>query len=110
MLTVFFAGCATLRQAAAPVPAAQGESSREAEEALTSVVGAVSGRDVNAEDLKNLAYEVRRDPEAHAAVESISNAVQGNVVIKYCPVDGKRFSARVDLCPEHNVALNILEE
>ena len=29
--------------------------------------------------------------------------------VKYCPVDGKRYSSRLDMCPEHKVKLLLVE-
>lgn len=53
-------------------------------------------------------------PKNDEAVSAIKAVADGMVVtqknIKYCPVDGKRFSSQVENCPEHNVALKSLEE
>lgn len=49
--------------------------------------------------------------EAASAIKAVAEgmtAAQKN--IKYCPVDGKRFSSQVENCPEHNVPLKPLEE
>ena len=60
--------------------------------------------------LQNLAVQMQKNPEAQSAVESVSQTLKGqNVNIKYCPVDGKRFSAAMEQCPEHHVPLKLLE-
>jgi hypothetical protein len=75
------------------------------------VVGAVSGQDVNEEQLRKTAREIRKDPEARKAVEAITRSMGGaGVQIKYCPVDGKRYSPSLDKCPEHDVELKPVEE
>ena len=53
-------------------------------------------------------------PQKDDASSAIRAVAEGMVVtqksIKYCPVDGKRFSSQVENCPEHNVPLKFLEE
>ena len=53
-------------------------------------------------------------PQKDEASSAIKAVAEGMVVtqknIKYCPVDGKRFSSQVESCPEHNVLLKSLEE
>ena len=86
------------------------ETPRERVEALQDVVEAFSGEEIPEQDLRDLARKVRSDEETRSAVEAVSGALSGEVVIKYCPVDGKRFSAEMKECPDHHVPLMIVEE
>ncbi len=53
-------------------------------------------------------------PQKNEASSAIKAVAEGMIVtqksIKYCPVDGKRFSRQIENCPEHNVPLKPLEE
>lgn len=50
--------------------------------------------------------QIRTDKEAQSAVGAISEAVTGmGSTVKYCPVTGKRYSPRIEVCPVHGVAL-----
>lgn len=53
-------------------------------------------------DLKVLAAQIQRDPQARSAVTAVNSSfsIQDSGV-KYCPVDGKRYSSRLEVCPEH---------
>ena len=82
-------------------------SQREAASAVGSVAGALSGKVMTDEDTRHLVKEIQNDPEARTAVQTITGAQP--VIIKYCPVDGKRFSSRFERCPEHDVPLKTLE-
>ncbi len=103
-LVVFLAGCATT-----PKQESLRIQDREAIEALKSVTGAVSGQEIDDKKLKDIAVEMRKDPEARSAVESVTQSLRGEKNIKYCPVDGKRFSGHLEICPEHKVRLEDLE-
>ena len=79
---------------------------QEATSALKAVAGGLSGTEVKDEDLKNLAQRMQKDKEAQSAVKTLTNTVASSeVAVKYCPVDGKRFSGRLMECPEHHVKL-----
>ena len=79
----------------------------EAEESLRAVAESLSGKKLTQEDLKELDRRLKEDGEARSAVENISNAYHGeeNRSMKFCPVDGQRFSSRLQFCPEHHVEL-----
>ena len=77
--------------------------------AVGSVAGALSGKTMSDEDTRHLMKKIQSDPQARSAVEAITAAGAQPVVIKYCPVDGKRFSSRFVRCPEHDVSLKILK-
>jgi hypothetical protein len=105
----FLLGCQTGSRTSSPVESSEGP--QEASTALKSMVSSVSGQDVNEEDLRDLVRDVSRNAETQSAVQEISDAMTGEgAIIKYCPVDGKRYSSRFAVCPEHNVALKELEE
>ena len=108
LLLILITGCATSRPS---TPSAmRGETPREAAAALGSVVGAISGKDVDEQDLRDLSRQIQQDPQAQQAIESVANAVSGtDLKLKYCPVDGQRFSAKFMVCPQHNVALQELQ-
>ena len=53
------------------------------------------------------------DQDAVSAAKALANSLSGkklNVNVYYCPVDGERFSARVKVCPTHQVLLKKVEE
>lgn len=84
---------------------------REARQAIVSITAAASGRALTEEDLHHLERQIKTDPQAKTAVENVTDALSGRQVnIKYCPVDGKRYAARLKVCPEHDVELKFLEE
>lgn len=100
-----FNGCKTIHE-----PKAQPQAQEEMESALSSIAGSVAGQPVSKEELKNLGRQLRSDPEAKAAVENITNTLtMPSSGIKYCPEDGKRFSERLEMCPEHHILLKVLE-
>lgn len=62
-------------------------------------------------DLKALAAQVQKDPQARSAVTAVNSSfgMQG-AGIKYCPVDGKHYSGNLEYCPVHKVKLVPVEE
>ena len=97
------ASCATSgRRGGVPVR----ESPREVGTAVGSVVGGLTGQDVSEADLRRLIKDIQKDEEARSAVEAIGTALSPTPVrVRYCPVTGKHYSARVKICPIHNVPL-----
>ena len=107
----FLAGCATAASKKNAAETGSAESAAEVSSALQAVVGAVSGQPVDEKALQDLARDMKKDPQTETAVQSVTEALTGaNRVIKYCPVDGKRFGGKVETCPEHNVPLKKMEE
>ena len=95
-------GCQT-----APKP----QSSRaETISALTAVTRGVADKPVTEAQLKDLAVQVSKDPQAQSAIRSINTALRAQHTVKYCPVDGQRFSADMIYCPIHHVKLKYVEE
>ncbi len=83
--------------------------SPEAQSALRAVAESLSGQALSDEDLKKLSRDLRKNPEVQSAVQSVTGALSDVPAVKYCPVDGKRFSADQTHCPEHGVALKNVE-
>ena len=107
-LCAFCAGCASSAKA---VKNNGAETSAEELSAGRSVVGAVAGQPVSEEELRRLAVEMKKDPQTQEAVRAITEGMTGaNVNVKYCPVDGKRFSESLEKCPEHDTLLKRVDE
>lgn len=105
LLIVFVAGCAT-----SSAVKSERESVEETKEALSAVAGALSGKDLDEEDLRDLEQQIRTDEDAQTAIQAITDSVGGKApVVKYCPVTGRRYAAHLETCPEHNVKLEIVE-
>lgn len=78
--------------------------------ALKSIIGSISGQEVNDEDIRSLGVQLRKDKEAQEAVGAISEAIANtDKEIKYCPVTGKRYSPKLTKCPIHDVMLEKVE-
>ncbi|MCB9771073.1 MAG: hypothetical protein H6754_00775 [Candidatus Omnitrophica bacterium] len=92
-------------------PQAPGESRAEVVSAMEHVLGAVSGKTIDEKDLRKLNNDIEKDPQAKSAVQTISNAVSGQgPAVRYCPVDGERYSPKFTECPVHHVSLKILTQ
>lgn len=76
---------------------------------LTSMTSGLTNRSVTEADLKKIAVQVAHDPQAQSAIRSINTALSPQHTVKYCPVDGERFSGDVDTCPVHHVKLKWVE-
>ena len=108
---VFFAGCTTTRSEHPSVgKSSSSEGQQDEISALQSVAGAISGKPVTQEEMKNLAQDLRKDKNAQSAVRAITDSMNPSKnVVKYCPVDGARFSAKFTTCPIHGVVLKEVE-
>ena len=80
-------------------------SSREDLKDLGKVAGSITGKAVSEEDLINLNKQLKEDPEARSAVEAIQGSLTGQMVIKYCPIDGERYASTMTDCPVHHIEL-----
>ena len=111
-LVFFICSCSTTGQNKnASNAVGPGESSKEAESAMAAVVGSVTGKEANEQDLKKLGQQIRHDKEAQSAVESITGAMSDpSAAGKYCPVDGERYSSKFEKCPKHGILLKNIEE
>jgi len=104
-VAIVHSGCRTV----APVQGSK-ESSVEAQEALTAVAGALSGRPLSEEELRGLEQQIRTDEEAQTAVQAITGSIEGKArQVKYCPVTGRRFAVHLEMCPEHQIPLETVD-
>ena len=77
--------------------------------ALTTMTQGLTNQPVTQAQLKNLAVQVSKDPQAQSAIRSINSALSPQHTVKYCPEDGKRFSADMIWCPDKKVKLEWVE-
>ncbi len=95
-------GCQTAPHKPAP-------SRSETVSALTTMTQGLTNQPITQVQLKNLGVQVAHDPQAQSALRSINTALSAQHTVKYCPVDGQRFSANADICPIHHVKLKWVE-
>ena len=101
-MTLSIMGC----QSSAPKP---GPTRAESMSALTTMAHGLTNKPVSETDLKHLTVQVAKDPQAQSALRSINTALSPEHTVKYCPVNGQRFSADVVICPVHHVKLKWVE-
>jgi uncharacterized membrane protein YebE (DUF533 family) len=102
LLVLILSGCQTTSQK-------QKESSEDSENVLSAVAGALSGKVLSKEEVRNLEKQIRTDKEAQSAIQVIADSVGGKALqVKYCPITGKRYAANIEFCPEHHVKLEIV--
>lgn len=100
------AGCVTTPSKKGPAVA---ESSKDVLNAVGQVADALSGQSLSDEQKKKLIKDIQKDKEAQSALRSIADGMDvKKTVVKYCPVDGKRYSVDQEVCPEHHVRLETL--
>jgi len=98
ILVTCFCGCQTAPQKPKP-------SQAETVSALTTMTQGLTNQPITQAQLKNLAVQVAKDPQAQSAIRSINTALSPQHTVKYCPEDGERFSAGQIYCPDHKVKL-----
>ena len=104
LIVLFIVGCQT-----APKQKA-GESREEVISAIGTMTQGLTNANISEADLKRLAVQVEKDPQAQSAVKAVNSAFSvEDTGVKYCPVDGKRFSSRLETCPDHKVKLLAVE-
>ncbi len=111
LLLFSLAGCASSSSTNGRVirPQAPAESTQEVVTAIEQVLGSVSGKPVSQKDLEKLDKEIRSDPQAKSAVKAMQDSISGKgSVIRFCPVDGQRYSYKFAICPIHKVPLQLL--
>ena len=104
----FCTGCASVSSNTHKVSVEEKPISNQQDDvtAVKSVIGAVSGQEINDSDLRDLGKQLKKDEEAKTAVEAISESmVNPGERVKYCPVTGKRYSSKLEKCPIHGVPL-----
>ncbi|MEK7097357.1 MAG: hypothetical protein AAB906_00745 [Patescibacteria group bacterium] len=78
---------------------------------MEHVLGAVSGKPLDQKGLENLSREIQKDPAAKSAVKTITDSMSGqDQAVKYCPIDGQRYSPKFESCPVHQVPLKTLSD
>ena len=108
ILCVFLVGCQTTPKKDLSRPQ---ESAQEVLGAVGSVTGALTGQEMTSEETRRVMENLQKDKEGQSAMRSISGAMDvKRSGIRYCPVDGKRFSADLVECPEHKIKLKDLVE
>lgn len=111
ILFLLFFTCAGCAATSSSVKGPAGESREEVISAMEKVVGAVSGQEVSEKDLRELGKRAQTDPQTKSALEAVSGSVSGQAGgVKYCPVDGERYSAKFLECPVHHVPLKALTD
>jgi hypothetical protein len=99
---LFLGGC----QTASKKTDLQKESDKEVMSAIGSVTEGLTNSPMNEQDLKRLGKQVQKDPQAASALKAVNSAFSAqDTGVKYCPVDGKRYSSRLEDCPDHKVKL-----
>jgi hypothetical protein len=106
ILAVLATGCQTTRPKTVHEP-----SEQEAMDAVGTVTGALTGKELTEAEKRKAVRDLRKDKEAQSAMRSISGALEVKQTgIKYCPVDGQRFAAELEMCPIHKVKLKELTD
>lgn len=113
IVLVFICGCAgtAANRGQAVRIQGPGESRKDVESAMARVLGTMTEKPVSEKDLENLGQDIQKDSAARSAVETITNSVTGRGdTVKYCPVDGERYSPKFTTCPVHHVPLKSLSD
>ena len=106
ILVFFIAGCQSVSG-----PKSNLKTNDETQSALESIAGSMAGKDLSEDDLKKLKGQLQHDPQAREAVRTLTDTLSNpKGVVKYCPIDGKRYSEKFDICPVHHVKLKIVGE
>ncbi len=98
----FLTSCATFKEKKVT-------ESQNMDKALQSVAGALAGKELSDQDIQNLKKEIQTNGEARDAVKEITNSLQQPAQVKYCPIDGQRYSGNLKWCPIHHVELKEVE-
>lgn len=85
-------------------------SQKEMDEAIKAAAQAVSGKELNEKELKDLKNQLKTDKEAQSAVQSISESLDpSRAKVKYSPLTGKRYAPHLEYEPGTGVKLEVLE-
>jgi len=101
-MTLGLISCQTAPQKPKPTQA-------ETISSLTTMTQGLTNKPVTEAQLKNLAIQVSKDPQAQSAIRSINTALSPEHTVKYCPEDGTRYSANMTYCPDGKVKLEWVE-
>ena len=87
------------------------QSLQETRSALKAITGSLSGQTMDDQKMKRVAEQIQKDPEAQSAVKTITDSMRSEKVkVKFCPVDGERFSPKMNFCPVHKVELKTIND
>lgn len=100
-------GCASRTARLSPA-GASAETAAQQMDAVQKVVSGMTGKQVSSEDMRRVAREVEKDPEARAVMQKILSS--GSVPReKYSPATGKHYSAELEFDPETGVRLEFVD-
>ena len=84
---------------------------QEVKSSLKSVAGSLAGHELKEQEFNDISRKIQNDKETQTAIQSVTDALSGQTkVVKYCPIDGKRFSEKFEKCPEHGVTLKEIRD
>lgn len=106
-ICVSAAGCRTTQPSVKPASKQEREQDKEA---IKSVLGTMTGREVDDKDLEDLSRQVEKDEDVRSAVEAISGSTSPGSGAMVCPNDGKRYSARLKTCPDGVTPLEPIQD
>ncbi len=108
LLFLFSAGCQTSPSKNADPSFG---SKKEMAQAIGQVADAITGQELTDEQKRKLTKDIQSDKDTQSALNVIADAMDlKGVIVKYCPVDGQRFSPNLENCPVHNVKLEVLTD
>lgn len=86
-------------------------NSKEALSAVGHVADALAGQSLSDVQKKKLTSDIQKDKQVRSALKSIADSMDvKKAVVKYCPVDGQRYSVDQTVCPVHHVTLETLTD
>lgn len=99
------AGCQSVAIKKTTSPA----NSKETLNAVGQVADALTGQPLTEAQKKKLTNDIQKDKQVRSALKSIADSMDlKKAVVKYCPVDGQRYSVDQNICPVHHVPLQNL--
>ncbi len=108
LLVLCAAGCQTVPAGNSPPVLG---SKKEMAQAVGQVADAITGQELTEEQKRKLTKDIQSDKDTQSALNVIADAMDlKKIVIKYCPVDGKRYNPSVETCPVHKVKLEELAD
>ena len=104
ILCLFLTGCQSTQLAIS-----EEETPEDLKQAIGSVAEALSGEELSEEEVGELTNQIQNDPEAQAAIKSISDSFSEEVRVKYNPQTGERFAPHLTHDPVTGVELKELD-
>ena len=85
------------------------ESNKDVANAISNVADVLAGQPLTDEQKRKFTKDIQKDKDTQSALRSIAGAMDvKQAVVKYCPVDGQRYSADLQICPVHKIKLKEL--